>query len=519
MVILTRGGLGICHRTKGLVRNPEGSSEVSRGHISPAIAGRRAEHVAGGEARRFGIVGRQQLSLLKEDLPPISAGEARREEGKVRQAVPASERTEPIMTDLMEQVVERENLIRAWKRVRANKGSPGIDGMTVDDLTGYLKESWPRIREELLRGEYYPQPVKEVLIPKPGGGTRRLGIPTVLDRFIQQAIQQVLSPIYDPTFSDHSYGFRPNRRAHQAVKEAKRHIAEGYEWVVDLDLEKFFDRVNHDILMGKLVRRIGDKRVLRIIRRYLQAGIMVNGVVQERWEGTPQGGPLSPLLSNILLDELDKELEGRGHRFCRYADDGNIYVKSKRAGERVLASIEEFLFKRLKLRVNRAKSAVARYHERGFLGFSFTSGKTLKVKAADKSLDQFKERVREITRRSRGVSLVQVIEELQEYLRGWIGYFRLVETPRVFEDLDGWIRRRLRCFVVKQWINNCHTRYKNLIRLGVNDDQARMVAASRKGPWALSNMKPLKIALSNRFFAGKGFIGLLNQYQALGKAM
>jgi group II intron reverse transcriptase/maturase len=271
--------------------------------------------------------------------------------------------------------------------------------------------------------------------------------------------------------------------------------------------------------MGKLARRIGDKRVLRIIRRYLQAGIMVNGVVQERWEGTPQGGPLSPLLSNILLDELDKELERRGHRFCRYADDGNIYVKSKRAGERVFASIEEFLFKRLKLRVNREKSAVARYHERGFLGFSFTSGKTLKVKATDKSLGQFKERVREITRRSRGISLVQVIEELQEYLRGWIGYFWLVETLSVLQDLDGWIRRRLRCFVVKQWINNCHTRYKNLIRLGVNDDQARMVAASRKGPWALSNMKPLKIALSNRFFAGKGFLGLLHPYQALGKVM
>lgn len=460
----------------------------------------------------------QQLPLIKGDLHSRLKGETRREEGEVRQAIPASERTEPIVTDLMEQVVERENLIRAWKRVRANKGSAGIDGMTVDDLMGYLKENWPRIREELLRGEYRPQPVREVLIPKPEGGSRRLGIPTVVDRFIQQAIQQVLSPIYDPTFSDYSYGFRPSRRAHQAVERAKRYIAEGYEWVVDMDLEKFFDRVNHDILMAELARRIGDKRVLRVIRRYLQAGIMVNGVVQERWEGTPQGGPLSPLLSNILLDELDKELERRGHRFCRYADDANIYVRSKRAGERVFASIEEFLFKRLKLRVNREKSAVARYHERGFLGFSFTSGKTLKVKATERSLERFKDRVREITRRSRGISLTQVIEELQEYLRGWIGYFQLVETLSVLQDLDGWIRRRLRCFVVKQWINNCRTRYKNLIRLGVNDDQARMVAASRKGPWALSNMKPLKIALSNRFLAGKGFLGLLNQYQALGKA-
>ena len=461
----------------------------------------------------------QQLSLLKEGLPSSSAGEARREGEKVRQAVPASEKAEPMLVGLMEQVVERGNLIRAWKRVRANKGSPGVDGMAVDDLTGYLKESWPRIREELLRGEYQPQPVREVLIPKPGGDTRRLGIPTVLDRLIQQAILQVLDPVYDPTFSDHSYGFRPRRRAHQAVEQAKRYIAEGYEWVVDMDLEKFFDRVNHDILMGKLARRIGDKRVLRVIRRYLQAGIMVSGVVQERWEGTPQGGPLSPLLSNILLDELDRELERRGRRFCRYADDANIYVKSQRAGERVFTSIEGFLWKRLKLRVNREKSAVARYHERGFLGFGFTSGKTLKVKATGKSLDRFKDRVREITRRSRGISLTQVIEELQEYLRGWMGYFRLVETLSVLQDLDSWIRRRLRCFVAKQWINNCHTRYKNLLRLGVNDDQARMVAASRKGPWALSNMKPLKIALSNRFLAGKGFSGLLNQHQALGKAI
>ena len=286
----------------------------------------------------------QQLPLIEGDLLSGLKGETRREEGKVRQAVPALERTEPILTELMEQVVERENLIRAWKRVRANKGSPGIDGMTVDDLTGYLKENWPRIRDELLRGEYRPQPVKEVLIPKPDGGTRRLGIPTVMDRFIQQAIQQVLGSVYDPTFSEHSYGFRPRRRAHQAVEQAKRYIAEGYEWVVDMDLKKFFDRVNHDILMGRLAIRIGDKRVLRVIRRYLQAGIMVNGVVQERWEGTPQGGPLSPLLSNILLDELDKELERRGHRFCRYADDANIYVKSERAGGRVFASIEEFFY-------------------------------------------------------------------------------------------------------------------------------------------------------------------------------
>jgi group II intron reverse transcriptase/maturase len=461
----------------------------------------------------------QQLSLFQEGHSIYSAGEACGERGVVHQAVASLKRTEPMVSELMEQVVDRENMIRAWRRVRANKGSPGIDGVTVEELTGYLREHWPRIREELLKGEYRPQPVKEVEIPKTGGGTRRLGIPTVVDRVIQQAILQVLGPIYDPTFSEHSYGFRPRRRAHQAVEEAKRHIAEGYEWVVDLDLEKFFDRVNHDILMGRLARRIGDKRVLRIIRRYLQAGVMVNGVVQERWEGTPQGGPLSPLLSNILLDELDKELERRGHRFCRYADDGNIYVKSKRAGQRVFASIEEFLNRRLKLRVNREKSVVALYHERGFLGFGFTSGKTLKIKLAEKSLEKFRERVREMTRRSRGVKLEQVIEDLREFFRGWMGYFRLIETPTVLRDLDSWIRRRLRCFMVKRWINNCRTRFRNLVRLGVNEYQARMVAASRKGPWAMSNMKPLKVAVSNGYLVRRGFSGLLDQYQPLGKAI
>ena len=423
-----------------------------------------------------------------------------------------------MMDDLMDQVVNRENLIRALKRVRANKGSPGIDGMTVDDLTGYLCEQWPRIREELLRGDYRPQPVREVSIPKPGGGTRHLGIPTVMDRFIQQAILQVLDPIFDPTFSASSYDFRPHRRAHQAVTQAKRYVAEGYEWVVDMDLEKFFDRVNHDILMGRLAKRIGDTRVLRVICRYLQAGIMVNGVVQERWEGTPQGGPLSPLLSNILLDELDKELERRGHRFCRYADDANVYVKSQRAGERVFESIENFLLKRLKLRVNREKSAVARYHERGFLGFGFTSGKNLKIKLTDTSLMRCKERIRAITRRSRGVPLARVIEELGTFLRGWLGYFRLIETLTILKDLDSWIRRRLRCFMVKRWINNCRTRYSNLVKLGVNGLQACAAAVSRKGPWAMSNMKPFKIAMSNRFFTEQGFRSLFDQYQALGKA-
>jgi group II intron reverse transcriptase/maturase len=415
----------------------------------------------------------------------------------------------------MEEVVRRENLQKALKRVCANKGSPGVDGMAVEELRVYLKTHWSGIREELLQGQYKPQPVKQVMIPKPGGGTRMLGIPTVLDRFIQQALLQVLNPIYDPAFSAHSYGFRPGRSAHQALRQAKKYMEEGYEWVVDIDLEKCFDRINHDILMGRIARRISDKRILRLIRLYLQAGIMVNGVVQERYEGTPQGGPLSPLLSNILLDELDKELQGRGHKFCRYADDCNIYVQSERAGKRVMDSTERFLAKKLKLKVNRQKSAVAKPQERKFLGFSFTSGRELKIKLSDKAAKSVKSRIKKITRRSRGISLLQVIKELREYLRGWIGYYWIIETPTVLRDLDSWIRRRLRCYVMKQWIKQCHTRYLGLRALGVSDGGARPVAGSRRGPWAMSNMKPVKIAMPNHFFAERGLLSLLNRYEAL----
>lgn len=415
----------------------------------------------------------------------------------------------------MEEVVRRENLQKALKRVCANKGSPGVDRMPVEELRDYLKTHWSGVREELLQGQYKPQPVKQVMIPKPGGGTRMLGIPTVLDRFIQQALLQVLDPIYDPTFSAHSYGFRPGRSAHQALRQAKKYIEEGYEWVVDIDLEKCFDRINHDILMGRIARRIFDKRILRLIRLYLQAGIMVNGVVQERYEGTPQGGPLSPLLSNILLDELDKELERRGHKFCRYADDCNIYVQSERAGKRVMDSTERFLAKKLKLKVNRQKSAVAKPQERKFLGFSFTSVRELKIKLSEKAAKSVKNRIKKITRRSRGISLLQVIKELSEYLRGWIGYYWVIETPTVLRDLDSWIRRRLRCYVMKQWIKQCHTRYQGLRALGVSDGGARPVAGSRRGPWAMSNMKPVKIAMPNHFFAERGLLSLLNRYEAL----
>lgn len=430
----------------------------------------------------------------------------------------ASERPKPLTAMLMEEVVRRENLLSALKKVRANKGSPGIDGMTVEELPDYLKKHWPRIREQLLCGDYIPQPVKRVTIPKPGGGSRELGVPVALDRFIQQAILQVLTPLLDPTFSPNSYGFRPGKSAHQAIEQAKKHIAEGHGWVVDCDLKKFFDRVNHDILMGKLAKRIEDKRLLKLIRRYLQAGVMVDGVVRERWEGTPQGGPLSPLLSNFLLDELDKELERRGHRFCRYADDCNIYVKTKRAGERVFDSIEQFLEKRLKLLVNREKSAVAPCHERGFLGFSFTKGKVLKIKLSFKALRGVKHRIKAISRRSRGVSLDQVIQQLNAYLKGWMQYYRIVETSTTFPNLDSWIRRRLRCYMAKQWIKNCHTRYKNLMVMGVRGKDVASFAASRKGPWAMSNMKPMKVAMPNRFFEEHGLLSLSNQHRLVGKA-
>src|SRR6201986_2849346 len=339
----------------------------------------------------------------------------------------------------MEEVCERENLKEALLRVKANKGGAGIDRMTVDGIADYLKQHWPAIREQLLSGTYQPKPVRRVEIPKPDGGVRKLGIPTVLDRFIQQAVMQVLQRQWDPTFSDHSYGFRPGRSAHQAVAQAQRYIAEGHSWCVDLDLEKFFDRVNHDKLMGKIAKRVGDKRLLKLIRAFLNAGVMENGLVSPSVEGTPQGGPLSPMLSNLVLDELDRELERRGHRFVRYADDSNIYVRSQPAGQRVMKSVKRFITQKLKLKVNESKSAVAKPQERKFLGFSFTGGKEPKRRIAPKALDRFKERVRELTRRRRE-NFKQMIEKLAVYLRGWQGYFGNCQTPSVLDDLNGWIR-------------------------------------------------------------------------------
>jgi len=404
---------------------------------------------------------------------------------------------------LMEEVCQPENLRQAHQQVRRNGGSPGIDGMTVDKLPDYLRTHWPDIRTQLLQGTYQPQPVKRVAIPKPGGGTRNLGVPTVLDRFIQQAILQVLQKRWDPTFSEHSFGFRPGRSAHQAVRAAQDHIARGYRIVVDIDLEKFFDRVNHDLLMKRVAKRVSDKRMLKLLRAFLNSGVMENGLVGPTDEGTPQGGPLSPLLSNLMLDDLDCELERRGHRFARYADDCNIYVKSRRAGERVMESIGRYLSTKLKLTINKEKSAVARPVERKFLGFSFTTGKTPKRRIAPQALLRFKERVKETTRSAKGMDIKKTIEELAPYLIGWRGYFGHCETPTVLERLDRWIRRRLRSVIWRQWKRG-QRKFAELTKRGVSADLAAKTAGSAHGPWRLSSSPALSIALPNVHFAAMG---------------
>ncbi len=407
----------------------------------------------------------------------------------------------------METIVERDNLRKALARVKRNKGAPGVDGMRVDDLGPHLKKHWPMIRAQLLGGTYRPQPVRRVEIPKASGGTRPLGIPTVIDRFIQQAIMQVLQADWDPTFSETSYGFRPERSAHQAVARAQEMIASGYAVVVDLDLEKFFDRVNHDILMGLVAKRVTDKRILKLIRGFLTAGVLEGGLVGATEEGTPQGGPLSPLLSNLMLDVLDKELERRALNFVRYADDCNIYVRSQRAGERVMASIEAFLARHLKLKVNKAKSAVARPSKRKFLGVSFTNRAQARRRIAPQSLARFRSRVRELTRRTRGSSLPQIIEKLSSYLIGWRGYFGFCETPSVLQGLDQWTRRRLRAIAWKQWKRGTR-RYAELRRRGVGRDLAAQSAGSPCGTWRLSNSPALAIALPNAFFISLGLASL-----------
>jgi RNA-directed DNA polymerase len=415
----------------------------------------------------------------------------------------------------METVVAAENMRRALRQVKSNRGSPGVDGMTVHELGDYLRQHWPRLRQELLDGRYQPQPVRRVEIPKPGGGVRQLGIPTVLDRLLQQALLQVLSPWYEPTFSPHSYGFRPGKSAHQALAAAREHVAAGHTWVVDLDLEKFFDRVNHDVLMGKLVKRLEDRRVLRLIRRYLQAGVMLQGVVMERHEGTPQGGPLSPLLANILLHDLDRELERRGHRFCRYADDCNIYVRSRRAGERVMASVRRFLERKLRLRVNEEKSAVARPRERKFLGYRIIRQRGEdRLSIAPASLKRAKATIRAITKRNRGVSAERMLRELATFTEGWVVYFGRARTPSVFQQLDEWTRRRVRCFIWKQWKTPRH-RAQELLRAGIGPWLAWGMAYDGPGLWRAAGSPALQQALPNARFRQLGYHGLHERYVAL----
>jgi len=415
---------------------------------------------------------------------------------------------------LLEKVLERENMIQALRRVEKNRGAGGVDGMTVEEMRPYLVEHWREIRGRLLTGTYEPEPVRRVEIPKPSGGKRGLGIPTVIDRLIQQALLQALTPIFDPSFSENSYGFRPGRRGHDAIRRARQNIEEGYRWVVDIDLAKYFDRVNHDRLMARVAHKVKDKRVLRLIRRYLESGVMVDGLVVARREGTPQGGPLSPLLSNIYLDELDKELEKRGHRFCRYADDCNIYVQSRRAGERVMASVRRFLTDRMKLQVNEAKSAVDRPWKRKFLGFSFLPGKRIRIRIAPESIKRFKAKVRELTRRNRSQEQGERIERINRYVGGWMGYYALAETPSVMGKLGQWLRRRLRACVWKQW-KRVRTRYRKLRGLGLPENVVGYMANTRKGPWRIAGSPPLHQGLDNAYWRAQGLIDLQERYHSI----
>ncbi|MEK4494748.1 group II intron reverse transcriptase/maturase [Ureibacillus sp. FSL W8-0352] len=415
---------------------------------------------------------------------------------------------------LLNQILSRENMLQALKRVEQNKGSHGVDMMPVQNLRQHIVENWLSIKEAILKGTYEPMPVRRVEIPKPDGGVRLLGIPTVTDRLIQQAIAQVLSKVYDPTFSENSYGFRPNRSAHDAMRKAKEYIRDGYRWVVDMDLEKFFDKVNHDRLMGTLAKRIQDKPLLKLIRKYLQSGVMINGVVSSTLEGTPQGGPLSPLLSNIVLDELDKELERRGHKFVRYADDCNIYVKSKRAGLRTMASIQRFIEGKLRLKVNEKKSAVDRPWKRKFLGFSFTYHKEPKVRIAKESLKRMKNKVREITSRKMPYPMEYRIQKLNQYLMGWCGYFALADTKSIFPELDKWIRRRLRMCLWKNW-KKPKTKIRNLIQLGVPQWQAYEWGNTRKSYWRISKSPILHRTLGNSYWRNQGLKSLEARYENL----
>ncbi len=425
-----------------------------------------------------------------------------------------SGRTKSESHELMERVVERSNIRLAYQRVVENKGAAGVDEMPVSELKDWLAVHWPSVKKALLEGRYEPRPVRRVDIPKPTGGVRTLGVPTVVDRLIQQALHQALQPLFEPTFSEHSYGFRPSRGAHQAVRRAQAYIRAGKRWVVDLDLEKFFDRVNHDVLMARVARRVGDARVLKLIRRFLEAGMMRAGVVEARTEGTPQGGPLSPLLSNILLDDLDRELARRELAFCRYADDCNIYVSSRMAGERVMNGIRAFLEDTLRLRVNAQKSAVARPWERKFLGFSVTAQRASRLRIAKQSVQRLMQRVRDLLRVGRGRSLRHTIEELNPLLRGWINYFRLTESKTVLDDLDGWLRRRLRCLLWRQWKRRM-TRTRRMRALGLAAERARISSLNGRAPWWNAGASHLQAALPVAYFTSMGLVSLLREQQRL----
>ena len=445
---------------------------------------------------------------LELDLPMPGRGEAPCLDWREVEAVTATaERESPAPTEhLMEAICDSDNIETALRAVVRNKGAPGVDGITVQQLPGILKAHWSEIENQLLQGRYQPQPVRRVRIPKPAGGTRDLGIPTVIDRMIQQAVLQRLRPQWDPTFSEHSYGFRPGRSAHQAVAEAQAYVIEGYRFVVDIDLAKFFDRVNHDRLMAAVSARVSDQRVLRLIRGYLRAGVLNGGLFEESGEGTPQGGPLSPLLSNLVLDELDRELERRSHRFVRYADDCNIYVRSEKAGRRVMASLTRFIERRLKLQINTEKSAVARPWHRSFLGFTVKDDPAFRRCIADKAVTRFKDRVRELTRRHRGVSLEKMITDLNPFVRGWAGYFGFSQW-RELPSLDGWIRRRLRCVVWVQWKTRGQ-RYRELRRLNVPERSASAAIFSPKGFWRLSSSEALHRAFTKARFRRLGLLSM-----------
>lgn len=417
-------------------------------------------------------------------------------------------------TSLMDAVVERGNLMLAYQRVVENKGAAGVDQLAVSELKDHLKQHWLTIRTRLLAGEYQPQPVRRVDIPKPQGGVRTLGIPTVVDRLIQQALHQVLQPIFEPTFSAASYGFRPGRNAHQALRQARQYVAQGKRWVVDMDLEKFFDRVNHDLLMSKLAVKIDDARALKLIRRYLEAGMMADGLVQPRTEGTPQGGPLSPLLSNILLTDLDRELERRGHTFCRYADDCNIYVASELAGVGLLQSLTGFLLERLKLKVNASKSAVARPWQRKFLGYSLTWHRKPKLRIAKPSLQKLTVKVKALLRGARGRSLAATIQTLNPVLRGWAAYFKLAETKRALEDCDGWIRHKLRCVLWRHW-KRPYARARNLLQRGLTEERAWRSATNGRGPWWNAGASHMHAAFPKSWFDHLGLVSLLDTVQRL----